>query len=204
MLNSKIEENTAPETKDLMRLGTWLGRRQAFGLIANRCSAADAECLKAMRESGDYKKLGLTWDQFCKQHAGVGRAYAGPLIKHMEEFGVTYFRLAELVQISGETYRLIAGAISEEGVQLDGEKIPLTPENRERVSAAVQTLRDKSRSKPSSADKIRRQLKALIEEARSVDTAAGQRLVLIGVLDDGAQRLSRLSHELRATPPTAA
>jgi len=45
--------------ESLVDLGTRLGRRQAFGLIANRCSAADAECLKVMREHEDYKKLGL-------------------------------------------------------------------------------------------------------------------------------------------------
>jgi len=46
-----------------MDLGTWLGRRQAFSIVAGRCSAADAQCLRELRESKRYKGLGLTWEQ---------------------------------------------------------------------------------------------------------------------------------------------
>jgi hypothetical protein len=35
---------TSAEADAMLDLGAWLGRRQAFGLIANRCSAADAAC----------------------------------------------------------------------------------------------------------------------------------------------------------------
>jgi hypothetical protein len=31
------------DAEGLLTLGRWLGRRQAFGMIANRCTAADAE-----------------------------------------------------------------------------------------------------------------------------------------------------------------
>src|SRR5258708_25728087 len=101
----KKQKEAIPE---LLSLGTWLGRRQAFGMIANRCTAADAECLKAMRDSGEYKRLGLSWDDFCEKKAGISRRHAGRLIKHLEEFGSNYFRLSELMEISHATYRLIA------------------------------------------------------------------------------------------------
>lgn len=32
------------------QLGTWMGRKQAFTSLAARCSAADAECLRQIRE----------------------------------------------------------------------------------------------------------------------------------------------------------
>ena len=82
-----------------LTLGMWLGRHQAFGLIANQCSAGDAECLKIIRENEEYKKLGLTWEEFCNGHAGVSRAHADRLIQYLEEFGTNYFRMAELMQI---------------------------------------------------------------------------------------------------------
>jgi hypothetical protein len=48
----------------LLEVGTWLGRHQAFGLIANKCSAADAACLRQIRDSRragvDYR-TGETW-----------------------------------------------------------------------------------------------------------------------------------------------
>src|SRR2546429_383262 len=47
------ESTAAVDTgqEGLLNLGMWLGRHQAFGLIANQCSAGDAECLKIIREN---------------------------------------------------------------------------------------------------------------------------------------------------------
>ena len=45
-------------------LGEWLGRRQAFSMVAGICSAADARSLNEIRENKKYKRLGLTWDDF--------------------------------------------------------------------------------------------------------------------------------------------
>ena len=42
----------ADEKQQILDLGAWLGRHQAFGMIANRCTAADAECLKTIRDQG--------------------------------------------------------------------------------------------------------------------------------------------------------
>src|SRR5437588_13108903 len=108
----------------LLTLGTWLGRHQAFGLIANQCSAGDAECLKIMRENEVYKKLGLSWEEFCISHAGVSRVYADRLIHYLEEFGTNYFRIAELMQISADTYRLISDSVGDAGIEVNGETIP--------------------------------------------------------------------------------
>ena len=133
------EKNTENHKNNeaLMNLGAWLGRHQAFGLIANRCSAADAECLKAIRDGGEYKQLGLTWEQFCARHAGVSRVHAERQIHCLEEFGGNYFRFAEVMPISQGTYRLIAGAVSDQGLECDGERIPLVRENRAKVAAAL-------------------------------------------------------------------
>ena len=73
------------DPKEMLELGAWLGRHQAFGLIANRCSAADAECLKQMRDSGKYKEMGMTWATFCQELAAVSRVSADLLINHLED-----------------------------------------------------------------------------------------------------------------------
>ena len=57
----------------LLDLGKRVGRHQAFDLIAKRCTAADAETLKSIRDNAEYKRLGLTWKQFCEQELGVSR-----------------------------------------------------------------------------------------------------------------------------------
>jgi len=166
-------------------------------MIANRCSAADAECLKQMRDGGHYKKLGLTWTKFCEERAGVSRVYANRLIDYLEEFGANYFRLSEVIQISGETYRLIAGAVSEDGLEVDGQKIPLTRENRKKVLAAVEKMRGKAQAK-SSTDTLRRRLDAMLVELKAVEPTGSERLTLIGPLDEGARKLGGIAHELRA------
>jgi len=48
--------------EDAMEVGEWLGRRQAFAMVAGRCSAADVQCLRELRESKKYKLLGLSWE----------------------------------------------------------------------------------------------------------------------------------------------
>ena len=54
----------------MLEAGTWIGRHQAFGLMASQYSAADAECLRQIRDNKHYRALGLTWEEFCSRHAG--------------------------------------------------------------------------------------------------------------------------------------
>jgi hypothetical protein len=121
--------------------GAWVGRQQAFAVIANKCSAAQALCLKQVRESQVFEKLGLNWEEFCKEYAGISRVHAERLIQQHEEFGEAYFRLSEIARISPETYRQIAGQVSDEGLEFDGGKLALIPENGPKIRAAIQTLR---------------------------------------------------------------
>ncbi|MGA9626096.1 MAG: hypothetical protein WBL65_01270 [Bryobacteraceae bacterium] len=121
--------------------GACVGRQQAFAVIANKCSAAQALCLKQVRETQLFEKLGLTWEEFCKEYAGISRENADRLIRQHEEFGDAYFRLSEIARISPETYRQIAGQVSDEGLEFDGGKLALIPENGPRIRAAIQTLR---------------------------------------------------------------
>ena len=184
----------------MMNLGAWLGRHQAFGLIANRCSAADAECLKAIRDGGEFKQMGLTWEQFCTKHAGVSRVHAERQIHYLEEFGGNYFRFAEVMPISAETYRLIAGAVSDQGLECDGERIPLVRENRAKVAAALTAIRAKAESRSTGRPSIaaaRKRLDALLDEAHAVAGQASGRVELIVMLEDGSESLRRLALKLR-------
>jgi hypothetical protein len=53
------------------------------------------------------KALNLTWDEFCKQHAGASRAHADEIIRRLEAFGTAYFRISEIIRISPQSYRAI-------------------------------------------------------------------------------------------------
>jgi hypothetical protein len=188
------------QNEGLLHLGSWLGRHQAFHLLANRCSAADAECLRAIRTSGEYKKLGLNWEKFCKQYAGVSRVYADRLIGYLDEFGASYFRLAELMQISAETYRLIAGSVSEEGLEHSGERIPIAPENRSRLTAAVQQLRVAGSTKVPTAASLGKRLDSFLEEAQAAAAIEALRPDVAALLDRSLGEIARLAEGLRTVP----
>ncbi len=39
----------------------WIGRSQAFGFVANQCSAAQAECIRMIRDTNAYRSTAPTW-----------------------------------------------------------------------------------------------------------------------------------------------
>jgi hypothetical protein len=122
-------------------LGLMLGSRKAFASVAGRCSAADAECLRRIRDERLYLRRAATWEEFCPDHLGLSRAHANRIIRNIEEFGPEYFEIAQLTRITPEQYRAIAPAIREKTIHIDGQAIALIPENSDRVAAAVTELR---------------------------------------------------------------
>jgi len=122
-------------------LGMMLGNRRAFAAVAGRCSAADAECLRRIRDQKLYLRRAATWEEFCPNHLGLSRAHANRIIRNLEEFGPDFFEVAQLTRITPEQYRAIAPAIREKNIHVNGQAIALLPENSDRVTAAVAELR---------------------------------------------------------------
>src|SRR5579872_3222100 len=114
---------------DGIDLGSWLGRKQAFSVIAGRCSAADVHCMATIREEKKYKATGLTWEEFCKKQLGVSRAYADRQIQILREFGESYFHLAGLVPVTPEEYRSIAAHVNGDQIEVAGVAIKIAPQN---------------------------------------------------------------------------
>ena len=143
-LNENVGAISPNESKDLvhqlMELGSWMGRREAFAIIAGRCTAADVEVLRRMREERKYRSLDCTWAQFCTDYLKVSRRSADRMIGHLEEFGPAYFHLSKLTHITVSEYRQIAANVTEAGLELNGSVVALLPENAEKLSAAVTEL----------------------------------------------------------------
>jgi hypothetical protein len=123
-----------------MEAGLWTGRQQAFDVIAGKCTAAKAAALKELRDSRAHEGLGLTWEQFCAQYAGISRSQADDVIRRYNELGADYFRLAEIARVSPETYQSIAPRVDNGSIELNGETIPLVPENTLKIRAGIRTL----------------------------------------------------------------
>jgi hypothetical protein len=167
---------------EVLELGAWMGRKQAFASLAGGCSAADAECLRQMRDHKRYRALGLTWKEFCQQKVGITRQWADQVIRRLEEFGPQYFRLAQATGISAEEYRRIAGALVERGGEKclphAGELIPITAEDNPRLVAAVEELKRQAKAAggpckdedlDGAIDRAERLLSAAVNEIRRLE-----------------------------------
>jgi hypothetical protein len=123
-----------------VELGKWVGRREAFGLVAGRCAAADVESLQSIRDGRLYEKLGVSWDEFCARYLHIPRRTVEREIGYLRRFGPEFFTLRQLARLNVREYAEIAEQISVEGVRVDGRIVPLLPENSEAVAEAVETL----------------------------------------------------------------
>jgi hypothetical protein len=206
--------NCSEQTEDLrsiievgesLELGTWIGRRQAFGMIAGKCSAADVECLRVIRDKKLYRSVGLDWDEFCYRHTGISRRYADQLIRQLEELGPAYFHLGEVMRISPRNFRLIASAVSDGALEHQGESIPIRPENVARLREAIEDMQKQAGApepaKEPSLESVERQLHrclAVIEArlAANPDFAECQRIQ--SLMSAGADRLVAISKVLAA------
>lgn len=125
----------------LLELGVALGQNHAFGLIAGRCSAAQAAGLHRLREEKLYKRCTEKWDDFCPRFLKISRSEADRTIKLWEEFGSAYFELSQLTRVSPETFRALAPAIQDGALHYQDKVIELNPENSRQVAAVVAELR---------------------------------------------------------------
>jgi len=145
-MNQPISELPA-EVAEALDLGQLLGQNQTFGLVAGRCSAAQAASLRRLREEGKFRRVTPRWRDFCSQYLRMCGSEADRLIQCLEEFGPGYFDLAQLIRISPQTYRSIAPALREGALEANGEAIELSVENARKLTAAVAELR-RDASKP--------------------------------------------------------
>jgi hypothetical protein len=118
-----------------------IGKIQVLGLIAKGCTAAQAACMKQFRDTDYHKTINLTWAEFCPKYFGISRDTADQQIRCLEQLGAAWFRLNEVVRISPKTFRRIRSAIQGESLEIDGQMVPITPENSVRIRDTVLKMR---------------------------------------------------------------
>lgn len=139
MSESNIEKTQAQTAYEL---GNLVGRHQALGLIASRCSAADAATLRHIRDQELWRGEAKTWNEFCEIRLKMTRTHANRLIKLLEEFGPAYFQISHATRVSTDDYRkAIAPAVRDNALHVNGEAIALTEENDPRIAEAISELR---------------------------------------------------------------
>ncbi len=118
-----------------------LGESHAFGLVAGRCSAAQAAGIRRLREEKLYKPFAPDWRDFCPRYLKMSASNADRIIRLLEEFGPGYFEVAQLTRVSPETYREIQPAVKDGALHFEGEAIQLHPENARQVATAIAQMR---------------------------------------------------------------
>jgi len=193
MTEIKTAVKVGTRNDDIYELGAWMGRKQALASMAGRCSAADAECLRQIRDQKRYRALNMSWEQFCTQRIGATHKTVDKIIRRLEEFGPAYFMLVQATGISDNDYRRIASSVKELNLLHAGEEIPIVAENAPKLAAAVEAL---GRELPDK-DALRRGLPGGIVED-SVDARSGGPVREAGLPAEGPARVRAVVRELQA------
>ncbi len=200
-----MEEVNPAAGGESIELGKLLGRREAFGLVAGRCSAAEAACIREARVTKKYLELAPSWEEFCVKHLHMSRPSADRTIRLLDEFGPGYFEVAQLVRIPPEAYRAIAPAVKDKAVHVHGEVIELIPENAARVASAVAELRGAIQPKPAVPGKppdrerlavLERRCSELVAELEDLATAVPHRHELSSIVASLQKRLDRFQMQI--------
>ena len=135
-----------PETPQSTDLTLFAGRDQALTLIAGTCSAAQAQYLKEVRESGAAAQAGLTWDDYCDAYVGRSRAQVNRLIRQLEQFGPAYFHFCQIAPLSARTFHRLklATHISGNRFEVYGKSFEISPTNGRAIRDAIKALRAES------------------------------------------------------------
>ena len=149
---------------------------------------------------------------------GFSKTYADRLIQYLEEFGPSYFHISQMMRLSAENYRAIAGSVREDGIEFRGAKIPIDSEHSQEIMEAVNSLRKtaeeikarpkrtatKPDPKPAQAltlqermDLMRAQVDRFIAEYSKIGRrplASHERTRLEGLIDESSKRLAVLHY----------
>jgi len=133
--------STTKDREDAIVAGSWLGRQQALGLIAGRCSVAEIECLIEVYENKLYLAVEETWEDYCKLRLGISRRTAERLMRTHRSQGPRLAKLNCFARIRPKEYQTFLGMLTNDGLNYNGEVIPLEPENAPRLLQAVEAIR---------------------------------------------------------------
>jgi hypothetical protein len=132
--------NEFDDSPDALDLGLILGQRRAFVTVGGRCSAANAQILRRIRDQKLYRVIAPSWRVFCVDHLVISRRHADYLISLLVRFGPIYFELSQLIGLSPSQYLAIEPAVRQDCLVVDGHDISLIPENVPSIIEAVDRI----------------------------------------------------------------
>ncbi len=172
------------------------------------CSAVQAEWLRRLRDTKQYKNRGGDWGEFCRRHVGLKGPEANRIIQLLEEFGPDYFNLAALAPVTPEEFRTVASKVKGRFFCANGEAVRLVPKNARKIASMVENLRQPAgagklgRQSPPTDDRLallEHRCRDLTAEFRTLSRHQSRdvdRLRLAAILRTGLSVLGRIEMEL--------
>jgi hypothetical protein len=168
-MENELEVNSAVE--QALELGVLVGQRKAFSMVAGRCSAAQAECLRKIRDEKLYLRFAENWDDYCERYLKISRRTADRFIYYLKKYGVLYYEVTAFTGIAPAAYGRIEKAVRQDGIHIGGEIIALIPANTERVIEAVARLQAEADAAGAEQTTARKQLCALTRRGHQLAKA---------------------------------
>lgn len=146
---ANMERLKRKQKEALARANQFVGRIQTSEMFGRMATVASAMWLKEMKESKDYLCIGdnengvRDWESFCN-YLGISRRKADDDILNLSvlgenclatccQIGVGYRELRKLRQLTHDG----TITIDTNTIEIDGERIPLTPEHKDDLQAAL-------------------------------------------------------------------
>jgi len=123
------------------QLSKWLGRREAFGLVVGRCSAAGVECMRRIRDEKLFLKYAPEWGEFLRKVLSDEQEQRKPSdrVKRRVRAGISPRRATDEDFGGGLPRHRVRAQPKANRIQRRG--IPLNAENGGRIAAAVASLK---------------------------------------------------------------
>ena len=145
---------------------------------------------------------GVEDGQYCRQQVGISKATVDRIIRLDQELGPNYYKFNSCVPIHPREYRLIAAAITDDGVSYHGAIISLDPENAPRLAPIVQALRRQSAQQTAASASVEQSLAKAeksfetslrqLERIQAVALDPESRLRFLIAIESGLDRLDRI------------
>ena len=142
------DKSVSVHNPDATSLERWLGRNEAFAMIAGRCSAAYAAGLREIRDNKKYVDAAANWDEFCRVVLKSSRKRIDNVIRQLDEHGPEFFHATQAHRLTEPEYVALKEHFSAEGMKINGEILCWGEGNNERIAQEIGKLRAIAAPKP--------------------------------------------------------
>jgi len=136
--------------KDLLEFGKSIGGIQTLTHMSAYSDLLKYATIFQVRENEEYKKIGITWEQYCTDIIGEPKRTVNDKLKDIkplvDNFRGSLARISKLpfnkIRYLGRTMGQNLPTIENNTLIIDNTPIPITSDNKEEIEAAIDTLID--------------------------------------------------------------